>query len=116
MTVYASPTSIRARALELLAALGDTADTVAATLDQLGCRGERGKCSVCPVAVYLLRSDLHPHEASLDVGLATLRMRIGDGSRVYDIPVPAPVRAFIERFDQGKYDGLVVTDAEGGDR
>lgn len=114
MTTYASATSIKARATDLLVALGDTADTVAATLDRFGCRGKRGACGGCPIAVYLMRSDLGVTDVQVFNALVTLQYRTTEGAVGYTvIDLPAPARAFAGRFDLGEYGGLVATGTEG---
>ena len=46
--------------VELLKALGETADDVAASLHRLGIKGKRGECSECALAVYLQKSSGRP--------------------------------------------------------
>lgn len=94
-----------------LAALGDTPDAVASTLDRLGIRGRPGQCRTCPVALYLL--DVTGADPFVIGDLAALRTP--EGALLARCSIPEPVRTFIQRFDLcGAYPGLVdmaVTDA-----
>jgi hypothetical protein len=98
-------------AVTLLRDLGDTRDQVAATLTQLGCRGDRNNCLACPIAVYLLRA-----------GLGAVQVLVGDleaeliypAGRTEFVDLPEPVAAFVAGFDTGMYEQLVKPVTAGG--
>lgn len=100
---------LRARVAALLAALGDTPNTVADTLLAGGCFGVRGATQACPVAVYLLRSDLQPRPDIVAVygDFAWLQ---GAGMGTVEAPIPTVVDQFINDFDAGKYPDLCCDD------
>jgi hypothetical protein len=91
------------RATQHLAALGDTPEQVAATLAEHGCLGIPGNCARCPVAVYLMRSDLDLRNVSVDGVVAILFP--GDEDYVY-LDLPDPVIAFVDRFDHDDFPQL----------
>jgi hypothetical protein len=73
-----------------LAALGDTANTIANTLLDRGHTGARGDGCDCPIAAYL-------RAVFGDVHVEVLDEEIYVGGVV--IATPDPVRAFIQCFD-----------------
>jgi hypothetical protein len=83
---------------ELLTRLGTTADEVAATLRDLGIRGQRFDGCDCPVARYLAD---HGHEMA--VGSVSAK------SQWERVLLPHPVAHFAMAFDQGAYPELEVT-------
>lgn len=102
------------RATELLAALGDNADQIAASLHAAGITGERGKCGTCPIAVYLLRSALGCHAVDVD-GSVKLWFTDGDGvQHVEKLRMPEPIGDFVVAFDLGDYDELNRRKPAGG--
>src|SRR5690242_13749554 len=96
--VFRSGESTRGRAHTLLTALGNHPDQVAQSLLAAGCLGEP-LCSSCPIAVYLLKSDLAPR--SVNVNDLTVCLYWDDGME--EIDLPEPVSRFVPRFDAGKY-------------
>lgn len=97
-----------------IAALGDSADQIAATLDAKGIRGRRGRACDCPVARYLLTSipDLNGvYVSSGSIGAYTKTVSV----EMYTRP---GLVAFIVAFDDGAYPQLVASDqgrANGGE-
>lgn len=104
--LFRSPQTTKAHAVELLEALGTTRDQVAQRLLELGCLGLPGNCGSCPVAVYLMRSDLGLHGVTV-LGPEILLFY---GTDDYEcIEAPAAVAGFVEKFDDGAYAELVKT-------
>jgi hypothetical protein len=104
-TVPTTPETVtKEQITEALAALGSTADEVAATLLAKGCHGVEGQCSACPVAIYL-------HKCFPGVGFTVTFGSAhihGGGSfngRDYH-PLSAAARSFISAFDSGLYPEL----------
>jgi hypothetical protein len=104
---------IAERATALLAALGDHEDQVAASLHAAGITGLQDNCSNCPIAVYLLRSDLVPtlvevgeDQAQLIYGTGADRQN--DGDDFINVELPEPVKRFIASFDNDGYLDLVA--------
>jgi hypothetical protein len=99
--------SIHDRAVELLDALGPTATDVARNLQAAGIKGERAACARCPVAVYLLKSDLSP--LLIGVGGDEIALYFDENYQiVVYVDTPDPVAQFIQRFDRGAYNQLAV--------
>ncbi len=97
----------RAHATRLLEALGDDPNTIAETLHAAGIRGEDCNEGACPVATYLMRSDLGLH--SVEVLGNIIALRFGDGGLcTCYVDVPDPMEEFIERFDKGAYPELLA--------
>jgi hypothetical protein len=91
--------------LQLLAAMGDTADAVAATLRAEGIRGHRDSPSFQnPIVRYLNRHLNIGHR--LEVGAGGSVLRVISGGRVQEAGLSEPVRDFLQRFHQGLYDDL----------
>lgn len=107
MTVRLAATP--ARATILLHALGQNAEQVAARLTELRITGRPGMCGSCPIAIYLLQSDLGIYDVTID-GHVTLWYRDDDGvTHVDEVPLPSACERFIELFDEGYYRHLAVT-------
>lgn len=87
------------RLIATMVALGDTADDVARSLVTAGARGERKKCDLCPVARYLTGAMSSPISCGLSTALPI-------GRNIGMVPIPAPLAAFIVRFDEGQYPEL----------
>jgi hypothetical protein len=105
--VVSNRDTTRAHATRLLEALGDNPATIAANLAAQGIRGERCNEGTCPIATYLMRSDLGLHSVSVSGNVAVLFL--GDHGQVWCyVDVPDAVEEFIERFDFGAYDELLV--------
>ncbi len=104
--IVATTDTTRAAATRLLEALGNTATQVAATLHAAGIRGERCNEGACPIAAYLLRSDLGLFNVAVDGDTATLRFGHRGAYTCY-VAVPDPVQDFIEQFDEGDYSELL---------
>lgn len=111
MTVVVSNRdTTRARATELLEALGGHHTTVARTLAGAGIRGERCNEGACPIATYLMRSDLGLHSVCVMGIVAALYLGEPDQTWVGQcyVDIPDAVVEFINRFDQGAYDELLA--------
>lgn len=107
MTVFHSPNSITARAAELLAALGTSQAQVARRLFEGGHVGRRENCGACPVAVYLMRSDLALHCVAVGNEEVTLWPGDDPDDRLY-VNLPEPVAELVYEFDLGGYAELVA--------
>ena len=81
-----------------LALLGSTADQVAWALARRVFVGEPGESRGCPVAAYL-RATLTP-TCPVSVGAARVYVF---GERLVSVPLPDPVRLFVDAFDLGAY-------------
>ncbi|MET0423622.1 MAG: hypothetical protein ABW046_07100 [Actinoplanes sp.] len=90
--------------LTVLRRLGDNRDQVAINLAALDCRGERSNCLACPVALYLLRSELNPVEVLVGDYEAELTYTSGHKDTV---DLPEAVHEFVIGFDHGMYDQLL---------
>lgn len=100
----------------LLSELGPDADTVAARLTTLGCKGVPISADECPVAIYL-NNQLDLSAAAWmnakDGIFFTVTSRGGDvwrdfpEDRMIEFVTPSPVGQFIRRFDGGGYPHLV---------
>lgn len=88
----------------LLDRLGTTSTDVAQALLAAGCNGARNECGTCPIAVYLLRSDLGALE--VEVSESQIRVTSHDGT-VVETDTPEPVGRFITGFDFGHFPLLV---------
>lgn len=99
-----SELSIPERVAAALAALGDSSDAVAETLEREGCEGIRNKEDACPVYLYL--SKQFPMTA-VDTEAAWFQPAEEDEQPV---PLPEPVALFIGRFDKGAFDSLATGD------
>jgi hypothetical protein len=90
----------------LLDTLGDEPGAVAANLRNDDVRGMRGSALAHPVCRWLIR--LVP-DLAVVLGLDNVHVfRPGRGSSVQGVtvPMPAPVQAFVDRFDDGQYPEL----------
>lgn len=102
--------NMKERIIELLLALGDTADKVAKTLASLGIKGNRQECNSCPIAIYLARNE----SKLFDVEVTTYCIA-SCGQQYYLNNVPNDildrlkgVTNFINKFDDGTYPELVA--------
>jgi hypothetical protein len=96
------------RAAAVLAGLGRTAADVAAGLEAGGVRGVRNTAwSLNPVVRYL-QSRIAAATRSIDVTRTdSVRLVYPDGSEEF-VPLPQPVRDFLDGFDRGDYPHLEV--------
>lgn len=85
---------------DYLAALGRTADEVAATLAALGMTGSQIVADYCPVARYL-----HDHAK---LGWAAVSCASIAGDRFATFDTPGPVADFVRAFDRGAYPELIA--------
>ena len=104
---------LKAQVESLLAGLGDSPGTVAASLCQEGVWGTPNNPRFCAVSSYLgavLGAD--PRVRSLTTGQSLVKIVI-DGPHgflppaVARVRLPQPVRQFIDAFDRGTYPMLV---------
>jgi hypothetical protein len=86
---------------ELLASLGDTPDSVADHLRSLDIKGKSTSACLCPIANYIRSQGF----GGVSVNHMTVVVNIaGSGIRPpIEVRTPRPVRAFIQRFDDGVY-------------
>lgn len=105
--VVCATDTTRAAVTQLLEALGDTPTTIAERLAAAGIRGERCNEGACPIATYLLHSDLGLHSVGVSGCIASLRFGDGGAYTCY-VDVPDAVEEFIHRFDNGAFDELLV--------
>lgn len=91
---------LRAETRAALAALGDTAEQVAATLTAAGCTGQRHEAYECPVYRWLQSRGL-PVES-----VVSNAVYLKDAP-YKEIRLPGAVRCFVSRFDRGEFPGLV---------
>jgi hypothetical protein len=82
-----------------LAALGTTANEIAARLTAEGCTGFRGPYD-CPVAEYLRRTFGQTLSVCFDETFSL------SGNAITLMQTPAPIRRFIAAFDRGRYPQL----------
>ena len=88
--------------LALLVELGSSADEIAAKLQSLGIRGNKGNCRSCPIAQYLVANGV---EVGFGVGVG-VGVGVAAGSYYYSIsyyPQLLGVHSFILGFDRGEY-------------
>jgi len=107
-----SYTTVTVHVTALLNHLGGTSEHVHDRLLALDCKGRRDDCGACPIAVYLLRSDLNPSQVF--VGDSTVTLIFGDPAEPdqrVDVRVPEPVSEFVHRYDSGVYLDLVQVPA-----
>lgn len=90
------------RAAQLLTQLGNQAEDIAVALQSRRIKGDRERGEKCPIAVYLLQSDLGL--ADVAVGEEEIQLDFdGHAERVDTTPA---VRRFIIGFDRGRYPAL----------
>jgi hypothetical protein len=97
----------KAEILALLVDLGSTADEVAAKLISFGIKGEREKCSTCPVAQYLFSKGVVA-KINDPTWFGLGGVGIGVDSYWYPLatyPQLTGVFNFIRAFDRGQYPG-----------
>jgi hypothetical protein len=91
--------------IQLLVAMGDSAEAVAETLQREGIHGRQENFSFeNPIVRYLNRHLNIGHRLEVESGGSVLRAV--RGGQVQDAALSAAVRAFLERFDQGLYPEL----------
>ena len=90
---------MEARVLDLLSALGDEPDAIAASLEGLGIQGYRLDSKSCPLVNYLRRygiTSVVMHDRLVVAGLDEA------------ILCPAKVKDFLRKFDLGLYPKLML--------
>lgn len=101
---------VRGHTSELLASLGETVDGVVTSLRSAGVRGTPTNAEQCAIAVYLravMTSDTRVR--SVSVGNTSVMVAPDQRwRRSVAVPLPSPVRQFIEAFDERRYPDLVV--------
>jgi hypothetical protein len=91
--------------IQLLAAMGDTADEVAERLRAEGIQGRRASLSFeNPIVRYLYRHLNIGHR--LEVAAGSFVLRSVAGGQVQEADLSGGVREFLQRFDQGLYPDL----------
>jgi hypothetical protein len=105
--------------LAALKALGDDSATVAQTLTDKGCVGERDQCQKCPVAVYV--STIYPDARYVDVLQSQVVVEreiwVQDGgygemvTQTIRVEPPDAVADFVGDFDARRYPDLIKESA-----
>lgn len=96
------------RIVRVLELMGDSPGQIAATLRGANVRGLCHSTSYMnPIVRYLSTTlDLH---ARLQVVADDTMLRVFRGTEVHEVKLPAPVNAFLRRFQQGLYPDLEGT-------
>lgn len=92
---------------QALAELPDTAEGIAAFLGEKESRGKRCDGWQCPMASYLTSLGFPDPFVQPDF----VQVKNEDGWGYQEPPTPIALRDFIERFDDGEWPELAVTDA-----
>jgi hypothetical protein len=101
---------LRAQTRQLLSALGDDADAVAASLAAEGVRGHAGSGRGCAIAVYLA-AVVGADQRVRSVTVSSSRLGVKPASAwrpVVVVRLPRPVRQFISAFDAERFPELLV--------
>ncbi len=98
----------------MLHQLGGTADEVAASLRNQGIRGVRNTVRFLNPVVRYVQGQV-PAARGIDVMSGdAVRIVLPDGTR-QNVPLPPPVKDFLDAFNQGRYPDLELPpDATGG--
>ena len=102
--------ALRAQTTELLSHLGSNAEGVASQLEAAGVKGVPGSGTGCAVARYVnavMASDPRIGPINVNDEAVTIFGRHW-WTRPVIVPVPAPVRSFILRFDRDEFRHLAV--------
>jgi len=91
-----------------LKCLGNDPWTVAQTLKELGITGERWRAPSCPIAAYTSGLGKGIHHTLTSGSITYVYPASGSLDDVFGVLHPYPVAAFIEEFDDGLYEYLVV--------
>lgn len=89
-----------------LMALGGNGGEVAASLRRKGIKGERFRCTSCPLARFAL-SSAPPDVARSIVGHVFASCYAEDSRQLEQTELPTGCHDFVERFDMGEYPDLV---------
>jgi hypothetical protein len=90
-----------------LKGMGDTADEVAATVRAKGVQGVRNAVRLLNPVVRYIQNTLRNDNLDLDVTTGkTIRFKSGSIVRTQEMPIPEPVRQFMEAFNRGAYPDL----------
>jgi hypothetical protein len=91
----------------LLTALGSTPDEVASTFKTHGIAGVPHAVRFLNPLVRYLRNHVPPDAFDMDVlKRHRVRLAFGDG-RNEEVPIPEPVRLFLDEFNAGAYPDLL---------
>lgn len=90
------------RATQLLTQLGNHAEDIAGALQSRDIKGDREDCAACPVAVYLMQSDL----GLTDVLVGEEEIQLDFDGHAERVDTTPAVRRFIIGFDRGRYPAL----------
>ena len=93
------------RISSVLADLGDDPDQIADIMWVADARGRRSAAADGPLSRYLRR---RLHLDAVRVGLGAGRVVLVSGDEAASVPLPAAVREFVGRFEQGLYPELEV--------
>lgn len=106
-----APATLTEQITTKLAALGNSANAVATSLEAAGITGRRGSATSCPIANYLGHAGLGIDRAY--VGCLNIDVRVG--SQPVSVPPPAGAADFIRAFDRGEFADLEWAAAPGGE-
>lgn len=96
------------QAVARLAALGGTAEEVAASLIREDCKGWLADTQRCPVAFYLAKKGFDQPS----VTRRRITLDPGEFWGLIRIKTPDPVRDFLAQFDGGEFPGLEISTDE----
>ena len=86
--------------LSLLKKLGKTKEDIAKNLCSLNIKGERNKCSSCPIAQYLVKN-------GVEIGVVGVGVRVTRyWFPISEYPQLQGIRDFILAFDRGEFPQL----------
>jgi hypothetical protein len=87
--------------------MGGTADEVAATVRAKGMQGVRNTVRLLNPVVRYIQNTLRNDNLDLDVMTGkTIRLNSGSAVKMQELPIPEPVRQFMEAFNRGAYPDL----------
>jgi hypothetical protein len=87
--------------------MGGTADEVAATVRAKGVQGVRNTVRLLNPVVRYVQNILRIDNLDLDVMTGkTIRANSGSAVKMQELPLPEPVREFLDAFNRGAYPDL----------
>jgi hypothetical protein len=107
MTLAPSPfhNNTADRIVDLLDALGDTADGIAERLAEAGITGQRGEAVSCPIARYLSRVEPDIEYIAVFGTVIEIDTTYGDSAT---LACPDAIHEFVTRFDAEHYPHLYL--------
>lgn len=108
MSVAVERDNVCRRLESILDAMGSTPDEVRTTIESTGIKGEPISPRRCPVARYLGSQGFGDSYDLVTTYSKVIVWWSGtDSEHQAQVPIPEPVRGFIEKFDQGLYPWLI---------